>query len=303
MTRYLIPFLFAITAQAQTFMGEAVPTGDAKLFSASIVSSTLYERDFAVSKDGTEIYYSLVGGSSFARIIYRKYQNGQWSLPQALPFSSGPNDIEPALSPDGKKLFFASNRGGNFDIYVSTRNTDGTWSAATNIGSPVNTDANEYYPSVTTDGTLYYTAAYTNGAIGGEDIWYSKWEGTGYGAPFALPQGVNSTKDEYNAFIAPSGNYILFGSFGRADDAGRGDIYMSTKNSKGVWQTAVRMDGNVNSDQLDYCPYVTGDEQYLFFTSERNVALQRATNPFKPKEIMKGMATPQGGGNIFWKVF
>jgi Tol biopolymer transport system component len=299
--RLLVLLLIAIGSQAQTFLGEALPGSEAKIFSVPIISSPLYERDFAISADGTEVYYSLVIGTTSARIVYRKFADGRWSLPKALPFSSGSNDIEPALSPDGKKLFFASNRGGNFDIYVSNRKTDGTWSDPVNLGSPINTEVNEFYPSVTEDGTLYYTARYASAsAIGGEDIWYSKLEGDKYQSPQVLPTAVNSGQDEYNAFVDPKGKYILFGSFGRSDDVGRGDIYMSSKSENGIWQAAVHLGGNVNSNQLDYCPFVSPDGKLLFFTSERTVALPRSTNPFKPKEILKGASTTQGGGNIFW---
>lgn len=301
----LLVFLLVLVSPVfgQTFLGEAIPGQEAEIFSVPVISSTLYERDFAISPDGTEVYYSLVFSSSSARIVYRKYTEGKWSLPVSLTVSTGPNDIEPALSPDGKKLYFASNRGGNYDIYVANRKDDGTWADAVNVGSPVNTEGNEFYPSVTEDGTLYYTARYTSGAIGGEDIWFSRLENNIYQTPQVLPAAVNSSQDEYNAFIDPKGKYILFGSFGRFDDVGRGDIYMATKNNNGIWQTATHLQGNVNSNQLDYCPYVSPDGKYLFFTSERSVPLQRATNPFKPAEVLKGLSTPQGGGNIFWVRF
>jgi len=303
MRALLLLITLTSSAYAQHFLGEPVPQNGAALFAPNIISSTLYERDFAISPDGKKIYYSLVLGSNSARLVERSYQNNQWSLPAPLPFSSGSNDIEPALSPDGKKLFFASNRGGNFDIYVCTLQPDGAWGPPANVGAPVNTDANEFYPSVTEDGTLYYTARYSNGAIGGEDIWYATWNGTSYDAPRVLPASVNSEKDEYNAFVDPKGQYILFGSYGRADDAGRGDIYMSRKNGNGVWQNAVRMAQGVNSSELDYCPYVSPDGQYLFFTSERSLFINRPTNPFQVNEIMKGISTPLGGGNIYWVRF
>ncbi len=298
----ILLLVLASSTYAQNFLGEPVPQNGATLFAPNTISSTLYERDFALSPDGKKVYYSLVLGSNIARLVERTFENGQWSLPAPLPFSSGSNDIEPALSPDGKKLFFASNRGGNFDIYMCTLQPDGSWGQPINVGAPVNTVTNEFYPSVTEDGTLYFTARYSGG-IGGEDIWYATWNGTSYDTPRVLPVGVNSDKDEYNAFVDPKGQYILFGSHGRADDAGRGDIYSSRKNENGEWLNATRLGNGVNSSELDYCPYVSPNGQYLFFTSERATPLSRPTNPFKPNEILKGISTPLGGGNIFWMRF
>lgn len=296
-------FFLSFTASAQTYLGQPVPGTQAEIFSVPTISSTLFERDFAISPDGTEVYYSLVFGASAARIVSRKFTGGTWSEPKILTISIGPNDIEPALSPDGTKFFFASNRAGNYDIYMSEKLANGTWSEPVSAGSNVNTEGNEFYPSVMEDGTLCYTARYTSGAVGGEDIWCSKWDGTRYLPPTALPPAINSEKDEYNAFVDPKGLYVLFGSYGRTDDSGRGDIYISRKNRDGVWQPATRFSGNINSTQLDYCPYVSPDGKYLFFTSERSVPLLRATNPFKPAEILKGLSTPQGGSNIFWVRF
>lgn len=292
-------FLFVRTSFSQQTLGFPGPTESATLFAQGTVSSSFYERDMAVSPDGTEMYYSLIIDAKLARLVFRKFEKGMWSVPQSLPFSHDAYDIEPALSPDGRKLFFASNRTGNFDIYVSSRNADGTWGEPSNIGLPVNTTANEYYPSISVNGSIYYTAKY-EGGIGGEDIWVSDLKDGLYQKPRALPNGVNSTHDEFNAFIDPHERFILFGSYGRPDDVGRGDIYKSERNERGEWQPAIHLSNGVNSADLDYCPYVTPDGKVLFFSSERPLATNRSTNPFKPREILNSLATPKGGGNIFW---
>ena len=300
----LLITLFA-DAQNWQYLEQKQPQSEPILFAPYVLSTNFNERDFAISPDGKEIYYSLITSERAARIMVRKYENGKWQLPKIASFSGNSYDIEPAFSPDGKKMFFASNRSlsgtgtKDFDIWFVERNADGSWSMPQNVGEPVNTNADEYYPSLTVDGTLYYTAKYAGG-IGGEDIWMSQWVNGSFTNPRPLPVAVNSPKDEFNAFIDPNGKYILFSSYGRTDDTGRGDLYMSTKDASGEWTKAKHLT-LLNSESLDYCPYVSPDGKYLFFTSERVNSTKIANNPFKVNDLLKRFMTPQNGrGDIYW---
>ena len=90
-----------------------------------------------------------------------------------------------------------------------------------------------------------------------------------YAAAEALGDSVNSVFDEFNAFVDPAETFIIFSSFGRKDDQGNGDLYIS-KNINGVWASAVHVAAPVNSGALDYCPYISPDKKYFFFTSGRH---------------------------------
>ncbi|HEX4852382.1 MAG TPA: hypothetical protein VFV08_16310, partial [Puia sp.] len=173
----------------------------------------------------------------------------------------------------GKKLFFVSNRPvdgdsiNDFDIwYVEKLN--GKWEHPTNIGKPVNTDANEFYPSIASNGNLYFTAEYERGK-GKEDIYVAKWEDGKYSEPESLDSAVNSPLYDFNAFVSPDEQFIIFTSYGRSDDKGRGDLYISRKDAQGKWKPAVNM-SFINSPRLDYCPFVSFDKKILFFSSERS---------------------------------
>lgn len=75
--------------------------------------------------------------------------DGNWSNIEALPFTSDEYSTEhPSLSPDGSKLYFASDMPGSkgsFDIYVVDVNADGTFSTPQNLGA-VNTEKREQFP-------------------------------------------------------------------------------------------------------------------------------------------------------------
>jgi hypothetical protein len=138
-----------------------------------------------------------------------------------------------------------------------------------------------------------------NGA-GGEDIWYSEYVDGAFQTPAPVPS-VSSISDEFNAFIDPSEQYIYFGSFGRPDGNGGGDIYISRKQG-GNWSTPQNLGSQVNSTSLDFSPFVSPDGKYLFFTSSRgNGSIQHSGNPFDLNTVISSILTPgASGSDIYW---
>jgi len=280
------------------------------LFNEIDINTGLRERDFAMSPDGTEIFYTLQSPQgNFQTILYiKKDSKGKWSRPEIAPFAGKYSDLEPAFTPDGKKLFFASNRplGGqttkDFDIWCVEKK-DNRWGEPINLGEPVNTSTDEFYPSITLSGNLYFTAAYKN-AVGKEDIYLSVYENGKYLTPVPLDTAVNSPTYEFNAFVSPDERFIIFTSYGRTDDKGRGDLYMSTKDAGGKWRPARNL-ALLNSERMDYCPFVSFDKKNLFFTSERHAL--KGSYPDKRAtfdELVANYAgSLNGGGNIYWISF
>jgi hypothetical protein len=271
------------------------------------INTNLNERDFALSPDGMEIFYTLQSPyDRFQTILYiRKGNNGKWSKPEIAPFANTYNFLEPAFSPDGKKLFFSSNRpltgdkAKDFDIWWVEK-INGKWSEPQNVGGPVNTSADEFYPSITQSGNLYYTAAYKD-AVGKEDIYLAAFVNGIYKTPIPLDTAINSKMYEFNAFVSPDEQFIIFTSYGRKDDKGGGDLYMSRRDAAGKWEPAKNL-AFLNSDKLDFCPFVSFDKKKLFFTSDRNAL--KETNPLTYDKLIKQYAgLLNGGGNIWWISF
>lgn len=112
--------------------------------------------------------------------------------------------IHPTVTPEGDKMFFASDIAGGFggfDIYVSY-NEGGEWSKPINLGPEINTEGDELYPFYGRDENLYFSSDGQPG-LGGFDIYYSsstagRWlPVTNMGAP------INSSKDDVS-FVADS---------------------------------------------------------------------------------------------------
>lgn len=297
----------ALVAQKNKLPGwEQVPA-TLQLFAEGFVNTHLNERDFALSPDGKEIYFTVsTPSSTFQTIVFsRQEKDGAWSTPAIVSFGGRYSDLEPAFSHDGQTLYFASNRPltgtkpKDFDIWKVVRTAKG-WGEPVNLGQTINTESDEFYPSITKSGNLYYTATYKGGP-GREDIYVSEYKNNAYAAPVALDSGVNTKFYEFNAFVDPDEQFILFTSYGRKDDMGGGDLYMSVKDAKGVWQSAVNLK-SLNSKQLDYCPYVSPDGKKLFITSNRHALPTSFTEKSASyKTIQEAWSAPLNGtGNIFW---
>ena len=204
-----------------------------------------------------------------------KKENEKWTRPQVAPFSGTYSDMDPSLSIDGQTLFFGSTRPtGNksargCDIWKVERMDHGKWSHPQNIGQPVNTLQNENYPSVTEQGTLYFHSG-GHGGLGGLDIFKSEFRDGVYTKPKNLGTAINSMYNDFDAFIARDGMTLIFSSNGRPDGLGSGDLYISFLRRDGSWTRAQNMGRVINSASMDYCPKISPDGRYFFFTSERN---------------------------------
>ncbi|MFN6088681.1 MAG: hypothetical protein ACK47E_08050 [Cyclobacteriaceae bacterium] len=305
----LLIFLFPLYfLSAQTLINLKNPPTEATLFAEGFISTSMNERDFAISSDGKEIYYTIsTPESSFQTIVFSTLGEKGWSKPEVVSFVGKFSDLEPAFSADGNKMYFASNRplAGNkpkdFDIWVVER-TGKTWGEPKNLGNTINTESDEFYPSITKSGNLYFTAQYKEG-IGKEDIFIAQWSADHFEKPIPLDTAVNSKSYEFNAFVDPDEKFILYTGYGRKNDKGRGDLYISVKDVNGKWIPSKNLT-TLNSTRLDYCPYVDPEKKILFFTSERNTlptSFEIKTSYKQIKKISSG--TLNGTGNIYWISF
>ncbi len=305
---FIILFVFTLSnhVAGQHKLELKNPPAEATLLAEGFISTSVNERDFALSSDGKEIYYTIsTPQSTFQTIVVsKKDQHGEWSNPEVVSFAGKFSDLEPAFSADGKKLYFASNRPleGNkpkdFDIWMVERNGD-TWGEPKNLGTTVNTATDEFYPSITKSGNLYFTAQYKDG-VGREDIFLATWRNGQFEKPVSLDTAINSKGFEFNAFVDPDEKYILFTGYGREDDMGRGDLYISLKDTKDNWLPAKNLK-LLNSTKLDYCPYVSPDKKILFFTSERSslpVSFDTKASYEQIKTLNQN--TLNGSGNIYF---
>ncbi|MBO3697788.1 PD40 domain-containing protein [Roseivirga sp. E12] len=237
-------------------------------------------RDFTISQNEDEAYFTALSPSGELSFIVRiDKHNNTWTK-EIASFSGQYTDLEPFLSADGLKLFYASNRPktvgaptADMDIWYVTRTSKtSSWSKPINAGPKVNTTDSEFYPAITDSGNLYFTCSKT-GSETHDDIYLAEWNGKDYDTPIALGDAVNSKGYEFNAYVSPDESIIIFSGFGRPDGIGLGDLYISQKNENGEWTRAKNLGSEINSDKLDYCPFLNVKTRTLYFTSRRSSVL------------------------------
>jgi len=184
----------------------------------------------------------------------------------------------------------------DYDIWYVERREAG-WSKPINVGKPINTDKNEFYVSATDDGSIFYSANY-EGGLGNSDIYEAKLIDGKY-VVTNLGDAINSPTGEGDPYVSHDGKMIIFMSWGREDDMGGGDLYISFKEN-GVWKKAVNMGEKINSTEFEYCPMMSPDGKYFFWTSYQ-------ASPFPSKQprtydefIERIGGADNGMGNVYW---
>ena len=126
---------------------------------------------------------------------------------------------------------------------------------------------NEFFPAVTENGTIYFTRTIPND---GTYIFRSRLQNGNYLKPEKLSKEVNSTNDQYNAFIAPDESYIIVPNGQRSDSYGGTDYYICFRNSDDTWSHPINMGDQINSKfGQEWSAYVSPDQKCLFFMSDR----------------------------------
>jgi outer membrane protein OmpA-like peptidoglycan-associated protein len=192
----------------------------------------------------------------------------------------GPNvnsiysDYSPVLSADQETMIFTSRRtqgvGGKIyetgkyyeDIYISQKTKKG-WSVAENIGTNINTNANEASVGISPDGQEILIYKDDNGD---GNIYSTKLDGDVWSKPIKLNSNINTKSWEPSAFISADGQSIYFVS-DRSGGFGGRDIYKSIKDEKGEWGKAENLGATVNTEFEEDAPFIHPDGVTLFFSS------------------------------------
>jgi outer membrane protein OmpA-like peptidoglycan-associated protein/tetratricopeptide (TPR) repeat protein len=186
----------------------------------------------SLSADGKTMYFSACnkqGGEGGCDIYYAELEEGGWSKPINLgsPVNSKSWESQPSISPDGKTLYFSSNRKngkGKKDIWKSEKQADGKWSKPVNLGDSINTSENEVAPFIHMDNkTLYFSSDGWTG-MGNLDLFKSrKKDGQGWSEPINLGYPINTHKSEFGMIVNSVGSKAFFAST-RKEGMGK-DIY------------------------------------------------------------------------------
>jgi Tol biopolymer transport system component len=249
-----------------------------------MANSTQGDMHPALSKDGLSIYFGR-GAASGAFDVWVSQRAGvddPWGTAQnsGSTINTDRGENQPTLSVDGHRLFFNSDRLGGVggqDLYVSRRrdkrdNFD--WETAVNLGSGVNTGANEVGPALFEDdeaGTIVlYFASNRPGGLGGNDIYASRRLADGtFSAPVRVVE-LSSASDDNAPGIRRDGLEVFITS-DRSGTLGGTDLWVATRaGTSEQWSTPVNLGPMVNTSFNDGGAALSRDGTTLYFHSNAN---------------------------------
>lgn len=154
--------------------------------------------------------------------------SGNWIDVVELDINSQEYSVgHPALSADGKMMYFASDMPGGYggaDIYKMAINGDGTYGKPQNLGAEINTEGQEMFPWMTDEGLMFFSSDGHVG-LGGLDVFVMLPNKDGsFNKLLNVGIPVNSTKDDFALIMNPD-NLTGYVSSNRDGGLGDDDIY------------------------------------------------------------------------------
>lgn len=209
-----------------------------------------------LSNDGQKLFINIDSQQDDGDIYMSTLDKEVWSAPVKLVGDVNSKDWEnnTSLSPDGKTLYFSSNRPGGFggkDIYKSQLLPDGTWGKAKNLGDKINTALDEDAPFIHYDGRLLLFCSQGHNSIGGYDIFktYMNVTDSTWSAAENMGCPINTPGDEIHYVLSPSGDNGYYG-LGKVDGYGDFDIYKVEPGITGIMPAVAVLKGRVTLDTL-----------------------------------------------------
>jgi outer membrane protein OmpA-like peptidoglycan-associated protein len=206
------------------FYSRTLNNAEPELFSQSI-SSPFNDGPVSFNKTGDTVYFSRNIYSNSTPLnasdprnklgIFYAVRNGlKWKNITDLRFNSDSYNVTtPWLSPDGRKLYIASDKPGGYggsDLYVCEWKNN-YWNNPVNLGNTINTKGNEAYPFVNESGELFFSSDGHPG-IGRKDIFFSKFVDTAWIEPVGLNPPINSKYDDFGFYSDNDMNEGYFSS-------------------------------------------------------------------------------------------
>ncbi|WP_298507694.1 OmpA family protein [uncultured Kordia sp.] len=216
--------------------------GDGELSNAIALSKDIntkfHEGTVSFSPDGKTMYFTRENyydgkfkkseeGQGTLNLYTATMSGGEWTNVKSVPFNNDEYSVgHPAVSADGKTLYFASDMPGGLgqsDLYKVAINSDGSFGEPENLGGDINTEGREFFPYISSNNTLYFSSDGHLG-IGGLDVFAARVKDASYGAVRNLGTPLNSNADDFS-FTFNEESKKGFVASNREGGKGDDDIY------------------------------------------------------------------------------
>ncbi len=199
------------------------------------------------------------------------------------------SEWDPNLTPDGKYLYFSSDRRGGYgssDIWYS-ENINGNWSKPKNIGNKINNRNEETIDNVSTDGSLLFLSGEFPNTYGKFDIYIAERDTLGWSKLLHFKEPINSQYHDESANLSSDGKILLFtsdrpGGVGpyvpinttnyHGSIMGNMDIYISFRRDTG-WTAPINLGNVINTPYAERSVFLHPDNKTLYFSSNGHPGL------------------------------
>lgn len=254
------------------YLGQKAPGMTAEVFAPGLVSGSDFEHSrLEISRDGTALYW-IVQPVRGKQLIWatRRNDDGGWSQPAPLPIANGAEEMpflhSPALSPDGKTLYFSSiDLGGDGghgsapprQTFYAVDLQNPRWNAPRLIPAWFPDPAGVWAYSFAANGNLYFDSNFR--------IFTMKRRGDHYDPPTRLGNAAIDGHEGFVPFVALDESYVIFSSSEDNTVGGSIDLFVAFRLADGGWGPPKALGPAVNTAANERFPSVSPDGKYLFF--------------------------------------
>lgn len=292
----------------------ASPQGE--LIGPGVISTGLQETSVAMMPDGNTLYFMRSDfGEKDDTILVSRRREGHWSEPEVASFSGQWHDSEPTLSPDGKRLYFVSNRplqaggapvtaemaGQHFagtNLWYVERQGNGRWGRPVHVDGALNDGNMIYNPSIAANGDIWFSA-HREDSGNAYQIYVARRTASGY----AAPTRVDLDSIEHNRMdpaIDPQERFLVFAG-NEGDALGRADLYIAFRQPDGSWGRPQHLPAPVNSTALENAPSLGPHFGELFVSSNRRDDVRFPKSRDTAATLDQRLAQPLNGSRNLWR--
>lgn len=303
----LVTSLFAALVAAPLWAGELLAPG--------VISTGLQETSATLSPDNNTLYFMR---SDFAErddtILVTHRAGDGWSTPEVVPFSGQWHDSEPALSPDGKRLYFVSNRppqpggvpvmaemgGQTFagkNLWYVEMQPDGHWGKPMHVDGALNDGAMIYNPSIAANGDIYFSAHRSDSGMAYQ-IYVARRTKSGYATPERIDLG-DVAHNRMDPSVDPQQRFLVYAG-NEGDSMGSADIYIAFRDANGRWGKPVHLSGDVNSASLENAPSLGRQFGELYVSSNRQAEVRFPKTQDDVASLQRRLQEPLNGSRNLW---
>lgn len=187
------------------------------------INTRLDDACVGLSHDGQTMF--IYRGSNGGDLFISKYESGRWGTPEPFQHNSPRSETSACLSPDGRRLFFVSDRLGTKDIFMCARQPDGKWARPIRLNNYINTNEDEESPYMDAEGKYLYFSSKGHSSMGGFDVFKVLMSPRdAIEPPENLGYPINTAGDELFFVVSPDRKTAYYSS-DKEGGLGMQDIY------------------------------------------------------------------------------